>query len=129
MDYAMPRADDLPMFKDDVHAVPATTNPLGVKGAGEAGTTAAIAAVMNAFADAIPGSGTRSRCRRRPRRCGRRAGDGGGLTFSAAGQPGLAVRFRLRVVLGEVRRPASEPRRQWDDGGGVPKSTILGSIA
>ena len=55
MDYAMPRAEDLPMFKDDVHPVPATTNPLGVKGAGEAGTTAAIAAIMNAFADAIPG--------------------------------------------------------------------------
>ena len=57
MDYAMPRAHHLPMFKDDVHEVPATTNPLGVKGAGEAGTTAAIAAVMNAFADAIPGAG------------------------------------------------------------------------
>jgi carbon-monoxide dehydrogenase large subunit len=57
MDYAMPRAEDLPMFKDGVHPVPATTNPLGVKGAGEAGTTAAIAAIMNAFADAIPGSG------------------------------------------------------------------------
>jgi carbon-monoxide dehydrogenase large subunit len=57
MDYAMPRAHHLPMFKDDVYEVPATTNPLGVKGAGEAGTTAAIAAVMNAFADAIPGTG------------------------------------------------------------------------
>ena len=57
MDYAMPRAHHLPMFKDDVYEVPATTNPLGVKGAGEAGTTAAIAAVMNAFADAIPGAG------------------------------------------------------------------------
>ena len=57
MDYAMPRAHHVPMFKDDVHEVPATTNPLGVKGAGEAGTTAAIAAVMNAFADAIPGAG------------------------------------------------------------------------
>jgi carbon-monoxide dehydrogenase large subunit len=57
MDYAMPRAHHMPMFKDDVHEVPATTNPLGVKGAGEAGTTAAIAAVMNAFADAIPGAG------------------------------------------------------------------------
>ena len=34
--------------------MPATTNPLGVKGVGEAGTTAAIAAVMNAVADAIP---------------------------------------------------------------------------
>jgi carbon-monoxide dehydrogenase large subunit len=55
MDYAMPRADDLPLFKDAIHAVPAKTNPLGVKGAGEAGTTAAIAAVMNAVGDAIPG--------------------------------------------------------------------------
>jgi carbon-monoxide dehydrogenase large subunit len=59
MDYAIPRAEDLPMFKDGVHPVPATTNPLGVKGAGEAGTTAAIAAIMNAFADAIPGAGAR----------------------------------------------------------------------
>jgi aerobic carbon-monoxide dehydrogenase large subunit len=55
MDYAMPRADDMPSFKDAIHAVPATTNPLGVKGAGEAGTTAAISALMNAIADAIPG--------------------------------------------------------------------------
>jgi carbon-monoxide dehydrogenase large subunit len=55
MDYGMPRADDVPMFKDQIHAVPARTNPLGVKGAGEAGTTAAISAVMNAIADAIPG--------------------------------------------------------------------------
>ena len=55
MDYAMPRADDMPLFKDELHLVPARTNPLGVKGAGEAGTTAAIAALMNAVADAIPG--------------------------------------------------------------------------
>ena len=56
MDYAMPRADDMPRRSSDaLHLVPATTNPLGVKGVGEAGTTAAIAAVMNAIADAIPG--------------------------------------------------------------------------
>jgi carbon-monoxide dehydrogenase large subunit len=55
MDYAMPRADDIPPLRDALHCVPATTNPLGVKGVGEAGTTAAIAAVMNAVADAIPG--------------------------------------------------------------------------
>ena len=54
MDYALPRADDLPAFQDALHLVPAKTNPLGVKGAGEAGTTAAIAALMNAVADAIP---------------------------------------------------------------------------
>ena len=55
MDYAMPRADDMPPLRDALHNVPATTNPLGVKGVGEAGTTAAISAVMNAIADAIPG--------------------------------------------------------------------------
>jgi carbon-monoxide dehydrogenase large subunit len=55
MDYAMPRADDIPPMKDALYDVPATTNPLGVKGVGEAGTTAAISAVMNAVADAIPG--------------------------------------------------------------------------
>ena len=56
MDYAIPHADDMPLsFKEELHLVPATTNPLGVKGAGEAGTTAAIAAVMNAVADALPG--------------------------------------------------------------------------
>jgi aerobic carbon-monoxide dehydrogenase large subunit len=55
MDYAVPRAADMPAFKDALHLVPAKTNPLGVKGAGEAGTTAAISAVMNAIADAIPG--------------------------------------------------------------------------
>jgi aerobic carbon-monoxide dehydrogenase large subunit len=55
MDYAMPRAEDMPPIRDALHPVPATTNPLGVKGVGEAGTTASIAAVMNAIADAIPG--------------------------------------------------------------------------
>jgi carbon-monoxide dehydrogenase large subunit len=55
MDYAMPRADDLPMFATAAHPVPCTTNPLGVKGTGEAGTTGALAAVMNAIAHAIPG--------------------------------------------------------------------------
>jgi len=56
MDYALPRADDIPPLRDAHHNAPATTNPLGVKGVGEAGTTAAIAAVMNAVADAIPGA-------------------------------------------------------------------------
>ena len=54
MDYAMPRADDLPDITSVLHPVPSTTNPLGVKGVGEAGTTASLAAVMNAVADALP---------------------------------------------------------------------------
>ena len=55
MDYAMPRAADMPPIADAGHNVPATTNPLGVKGVGEAGTTGSIAAIMNAIANAIPG--------------------------------------------------------------------------
>jgi carbon-monoxide dehydrogenase large subunit len=54
MDYAMPRAEDMPPLREAMHNVPATTNPLGVKGVGEAGTTAAIGAIMNAVADALP---------------------------------------------------------------------------
>jgi carbon-monoxide dehydrogenase large subunit len=45
----------MPPIRDALHPVPATTNPLGVKGVGEAATTAAIATVMSAIADAIPG--------------------------------------------------------------------------
>jgi carbon-monoxide dehydrogenase large subunit len=54
MDYAMPRADDLPPIASLFHPVPSQRNPLGVKGVGEAGTTAALAAVMNAIVDALP---------------------------------------------------------------------------
>ncbi len=53
MDYAMPRAADLPPFEVDHHDVPCKTNPLGVKGIGEAGTTGAPPAVMNAILDAL----------------------------------------------------------------------------
>ena len=56
MDYCIPRAVDLPalarMAVDD-HPVPTETNPLGVKGCGEAGTTGALPAVANAVADAL----------------------------------------------------------------------------
>ena len=54
MDYAMPRAGDLPGLGSALRPVPCRTNALGVKGVGEAGTTAALAAVMNAVADAVP---------------------------------------------------------------------------
>jgi carbon-monoxide dehydrogenase large subunit len=56
MDYAMPRAVDMPLIRDAMHIVPATTNPLGVKGVGEAATTGAIATVMSAVDDAIAGA-------------------------------------------------------------------------
>jgi aerobic carbon-monoxide dehydrogenase large subunit len=53
MDYGMPRADDFSSFEVGSHHVPARTNPLGIKGAGEAGTVGALPAVMNAVADAL----------------------------------------------------------------------------
>jgi len=55
MDYGAPRAHHMPHeLREAFQSTKATTNPLGVKGTGEAGTTAAIAAVMNAVANAIP---------------------------------------------------------------------------
>jgi len=54
MDYFMPRAGDVPSFTVAHHAVPCRTNPLGVKGTGEAGTTAAPPAIVNAIANALP---------------------------------------------------------------------------
>lgn len=53
MDYAMPRADDAPFFDFETRNVPSTTNALGIKGAGEAGTIGACPAVVNALIDAL----------------------------------------------------------------------------
>jgi carbon-monoxide dehydrogenase large subunit len=53
MDYTMPRADNLPSFKVDTTVTRCPSNPLGIKGCGEAGAIAAPAAVMNAITDAI----------------------------------------------------------------------------
>jgi aerobic carbon-monoxide dehydrogenase large subunit len=53
MDYAMPRAGDLTAFAIKSNPVPTKTNPLGVKGAGEAGTVGAMPAVTNALIDAL----------------------------------------------------------------------------
>jgi len=53
MDYAMPRAADLPALDCGFHHVPCVTNPLGVKGAGEAGAVGAPAAVVNAVMNAL----------------------------------------------------------------------------
>jgi len=53
MDYAMPRADVLPAFATDISEVLTPTNRLGVRGAGEGGTTGALGAVVNAVVDAL----------------------------------------------------------------------------
>jgi carbon-monoxide dehydrogenase large subunit len=53
MDYALPRADVVPPVGFDLHNSPCTTNPLGVKGAGEAGAIGAPPAVINAIINAL----------------------------------------------------------------------------
>jgi aerobic carbon-monoxide dehydrogenase large subunit len=53
MDYAMPRAADMVMIEVASNPVPTARNPLGAKGAGEAGTVGALPAIMNAILDAL----------------------------------------------------------------------------
>lgn len=60
MDYALPRADDMPSFDLAYHPVPCRTNALGVKGAGESGTIGALPAVSNAVMNALRQVGVQS---------------------------------------------------------------------
>jgi carbon-monoxide dehydrogenase large subunit len=53
LDYALPRAADMPKLNFSYNEIPCTTNPLGSKGAGEAGTIGALPALMSAIADAL----------------------------------------------------------------------------
>jgi carbon-monoxide dehydrogenase large subunit len=59
MDYAMPRASDVSDIEVDSHPVPTKTNPIGVKGAGEAGCVGALPAIANALVDALSEFGVR----------------------------------------------------------------------
>jgi carbon-monoxide dehydrogenase large subunit len=60
MDYAMPRADDFPDMHVESNPVPTKLNPLGAKGAGEAGTVGALPVVINAVLDALAPLGVRN---------------------------------------------------------------------
>ena len=53
MDYALPRADVFPPFTTEISEVPSTSNPLGLRGGGEGGTTPALGALINAIVDAL----------------------------------------------------------------------------
>ena len=57
MDYAMPRAENAPMFTYGALSYPATTNPLGVKGCGEAGCAGSLTSIMNAICNALSAFG------------------------------------------------------------------------
>ncbi|MBW4036735.1 MAG: xanthine dehydrogenase family protein molybdopterin-binding subunit [Proteobacteria bacterium] len=60
MDYALPRADDLPDIEVEFVEIPCASNPLGVKGAGEAGAVGSPPALINAVIDALADDGVRS---------------------------------------------------------------------
>ena len=60
MDYHMPRADEYPSFKIETNPVPSPRNPLGIKGAGEAGTVGAVACLASAVHDALAPAGISS---------------------------------------------------------------------
>jgi carbon-monoxide dehydrogenase large subunit len=60
MDYAMPRADTMPYMEITSNPVPTKRNPLGAKGAGEAGTVGALPAIVNAVIDALAPLGVKS---------------------------------------------------------------------
>jgi carbon-monoxide dehydrogenase large subunit len=57
MDYALPRANEMPLMTQGSHPVPAKTNILGAKGCGEAGCAGALPSVMNALVDALAANG------------------------------------------------------------------------
>ena len=59
MDYAMPRASDLPFYATELSEVPSSTHPLGIRPAGEGGTVPALAVVINAIVDALSVFGVR----------------------------------------------------------------------
>jgi len=59
MDYAVPRASDLPFYATDLSEVPSTTHPLGIRPAGEGGTVPALAVTINAVVDALSEFGVR----------------------------------------------------------------------
>ena len=60
MDYALPRADDVPDIAWETIEIPCATNPLGVKGCGEAGCAGSLPAAMNAISDALRSAGVPS---------------------------------------------------------------------
>jgi len=89
MDYALPRADTFPPFTTEISEVPSTSNPLGLRGGGEGGTTPALGAVVNAVVDALADLGVEHLempvTAERVWRAIQAAGDGGRRPWTASG--------------------------------------------
>ena len=101
MDYAMPRAADMPSIVCDVHPVPTKTNPLGVKGGSEAGNGGAPPAIINAIIDALAPLGvTDVACRRRP------SGSGAPSDRHSKRSVDPDARFHRRIPAMPAARPS-----------------------
>ena len=104
MDYCLPRADDVPFFAFRYNEIPTKANPLGVKGAGEAGAIGAPPAVINALVDALsPTACGISTCRRRRRK------SGASSTARARGRP-PSDRIRIRRACCRTSSPSRARR-------------------
>jgi CO/xanthine dehydrogenase Mo-binding subunit len=104
MDYALPRADDLPDIEVESLEIPCATNPVGVKGAGEAGAVGSPPAAINAIIDAL-GTG---------RAASGYAGNAAGSMAGAGGGAG-GVRAESASDAGESRlRPLAEHQRRLE---------------
>ena len=109
LDYCMPRADNLPAFDFETRNVPSTTNPMGLKGAGEAGSIGSTPAVMNAVADAL--------WRAYQDRAHRHAGDTRSLCTTRSGVRALTLRASAglaRVDVSSALKAGSLPARADD---------------
>ncbi len=102
MDYALPRASDVPNYAFETRNVPCTTNPLGVKGAGEAGAIGSCPAVMNAVVDALHRvyGISISICRRPRRRSGKRSGPCSGRASACRAWGHAPAALYLRLASG-----------------------------
>ena len=102
MDYAMPRADCLPFFTTEIVEVPSPTHPLGIRPAGEGGTTPALGVVINAVVDALV------RVRREARRD---AGDAAAHLAGDSRGAGIGLGALPDDLSGGVRRAPRGQRR------------------
>ena len=98
----MPRADDMCGFRVEARPVPTATNPLGVKGAGEAGTVGALPAVTSAIVDAL------SPARDRP---DRDAGHAGDRLARDTGRGPMTLPGRAAILPGNRRNTGSGDTR------------------
>ena len=105
VDYTLPSAADLPSFTTDRTETPATANPLGVKGVGEAGTIASTPAIVNGVLDARAPS-RRHRHRDAVHAAARVAGDPGGAGPRHAGDAGRHPLAGCRPRLDRPEQPA-----------------------